>query len=151
MGVDSTVNGDLTSPRMYMGTHYLEGGGNVGSVSYELMDSTANTPWDDLAGPGFGSNFKGDNWRFDPVIYMGPANYNAATEVAGSMDFAGRDLAELGFDASEIANGGTIVLDTAGGNVNVNWSAEAIPEPSVITLCALFGGGMLFIRRRLMM
>jgi len=147
MGVNSTGTANLSSPRTYLMAHILEGVGNVGSVSYIAMDATANTPWDDISATAYGSNFTGDNWRFDSNNYIGPASFIDTTEVDGSMDFVGSNLAELGFDATEIANGGTFILDTAGGDVNVNWSASSVPEPATAGLLGISALGLWLFRR----
>lgn len=59
----------------------------------------------------------------------------------------GVDLADLGFDAGEIASGGT--LSGTGGTVNWTASVLAVPEPSSFALLA--GGlalGAVVARRR---
>jgi hypothetical protein len=71
--------------------------------------------------------------------YDAPASYIAGTNLSGQLVFADTTLADLGFDASEIANGGSFV----GGGNTVNWTASvaAVPEPA--TYAVFFGAGAL--------
>ncbi|HVZ64706.1 MAG TPA: hypothetical protein VG936_09065 [Lacunisphaera sp.] len=81
------------------------------------------------------SGFSGDAWGFNSGRVIAPSTYLANGTINGSLTFAGMDLATFGFDATEIANGGTI----GSGSYIVHWTASttAIPEPATNAL--LFG------------
>ncbi len=78
------------------------------------------------------SGHTGASWGFGPSIIYAPSGYVANTVISGTVTFAGLDLTALGFDATEIANGGTI----GSGNFIVHWTASSpIPEPATDAVC----------------
>jgi hypothetical protein len=80
------------------------------------------------------SGFSGASWGFGPGIVDAPYGYTANTVISGTIVFAGMNLTAFGFDATEIANGGTV----GSGNFIVHWTASnAIPEPA--TSAAMLG------------
>ncbi len=139
MGVDHTTDAVSDQPRNSLGG-YVSGGEifylenqPVGNVSYIMLDNpTTGAPW--ALSSFYPSEMSGDTLRFDSILLMGPQDFTAATEISGWMKFSGKDLTELGFDATEIANGGLFTLDTAGGNVDVAWVASTVPEPATMSL-----------------
>ncbi|MBT3277876.1 MAG: PEP-CTERM sorting domain-containing protein [Phycisphaerales bacterium] len=154
MGVDHTTDGYSSQTRNSLGGYVSGGEVNVlenqpvGNISYVGLDSpTTGAPW---ATPGYlyPSENSGDALRFDGSMLMGPQDFTATTEISGWMKFSGKDLAELGFDASEIANGGLFTLDTANGDVDIAWAVETVPEPATMSLLALGGIGLLRRRKK---
>jgi hypothetical protein len=116
----------------------------TGSVSYvSLSQPTPECPWTNANA----NSRSGDALRFDDIIFLGPTGFTADTEINGSLTFNNRNLTDLGFDAAEIASGGTILLNTANGEANINWSCvNNIPEPATIAL--LTAGTIALLRRR---
>lgn len=116
---------------------------NVGFV--ETSTTSFTTPW----AVATATSASGDPFGFDGFgaiggsNLLGPVDFTASTSIVGSLEFAGSDLTELGFDAAEIANGGSIDL---GDGAIVNWTANVVPEPS--TLSCLFSISLLLIARR---
>jgi hypothetical protein len=88
----------------------------------------------------------GDSFGFNASTVYGPASgFDGNTPIVGSLTYFETSLEALGFDETEIANGGT--LSGAGGTVN--WTATVVPEPS--TYAGIFGCialGFAVIRRK---
>ena len=124
-----TQNGN-TSYRSYLG----------GGVDFAPNESSY--PWVSAAATGT----TGEAFGFNENSVYGPiTGFTPSTPIEGTMTFINSTLTTLGFDASEIANGGS--LTGAGGTVN--WSASVVPEPS--TYAAIFGCvalGFTVIRRK---
>ncbi|VGO22332.1 hypothetical protein [Pontiella sulfatireligans] len=68
-------------------------------------------------------------------------SYSGLDSLAATLDVADADASWTNGD------GVTLYADTDGTNYSYMW-AETIPEPATFGLIALFGGGLLFIRRR---
>lgn len=110
-------------------TSLTSGGGNAfdGSLSgYSSSGSFtgASLPWTSEVAIGH----TGDSFAFNCSAIYTAAGYTAGTQIDGSLIFSGSDLSDLGFNATEIANGGTL-----GSGLNlVTWSASvaAVPEPA---------------------
>ncbi len=84
----------------------------------------------------------------------------AITQTIGSIDYAGVDYIASAFDLSSFADIGAgdytlsvTVNNMVGGGAYAIYDGvtlQAIPEPATLGMVALFGGGILFVRRRLM-
>lgn len=107
-----------------------------------------------------------ENWTLE-VLAGGDINNGAAVTVAsGTMAIYNSDFNLPDFDVdlttladNDLGAGGTATfrLSFAGGNGSSgqntyldNVGISAVPEPATLGLVALFGGGLLFIRRRFM-
>lgn len=103
--------------------------GSQSSYINTAVFSGATIPW---SANTTSSSMTGDAWGFTGTRVIAPYNYTANTVISGSLVFSGLDLTILGFDATEIANGGTI----GSGNFVVHWTASSpIPEPGSDSLC----------------
>jgi hypothetical protein len=97
---------------------------------------------------GNASSYTGHEFGFDSNLCFGPVGFTAATFISGSMTWAGKNLAAMGFSAEEIANGGFY----SGAAGTVNWTASnlaMVPEPATY---GLMSGGLILgcalMRRR---
>jgi PEP-CTERM motif len=101
--------------------------------------------WADV---GVATTMTGDFFGFTQSYVYGPEGFTAATSIAGTMTWAGKDLTAMGFSAEEIANGGF----HSGSAGRVNWTASnlaMVPEPATYGL--MTGGlilGCALMRRR---
>ena len=147
--VYDTISGDTTAS--YAGTWDIAGTG-VGVIDVSRSSATyfqmRPAGWGPLitqsvSGAGLSGPYAwdvyqegvstGDPFGFDLTYVYGPSSFTSSTIIAGSVTYAGVNLTDLGFDAAEIANGGT--LTGTGGTVN--WTASVVPEPS--TYAAILG------------
>ena len=100
----------------------------VGSTSISSgVPLFGTAPWNTVTA----DSGTGDFLAFTGDIVYAQGGYTSGSPLAGSLTFVGKGLAALGFDASEIANGGVL----GSGGTAVTWSASAIPEPSTYALC----------------
>ena len=157
LGTFNQTGGSFTSIgtiRMYRvnnnGTNNLTGG--------TAVSTTAATAFDLLSGA---VNVGGDfDMEFAGALLSGSAPLTFANDWTGSFTRDNYTAAEWQADlvAGTVNVGGTDITD---GNFSTWFSVEnsgaagstltVIPEPATLGLVAAFGGGVLFIRRRLMM
>ncbi|GAB5559340.1 MAG: hypothetical protein SynsKO_09870 [Synoicihabitans sp.] len=103
-----------------------------GSRGFDGTDNTSfhglTMPWNlETATGRTGDTFGFSSGASSGFLFAEPG-YTQGTSIDGSLIFSGSDLTELGFDETEIANGGTL---GSGSNL-VTWSASvaAVPEPA---------------------
>ena len=132
----SAVDGGLSSLFLFFEAR----SGGEGGESWHGI--TGPYPWQSY---GQGFSREGDYFSFGYTKVWGPTNFTPSTVINGSLTYdTGIDLADLGFDADEIANGGT--LTGSAGTVNWTASVSAVPEPSTHLL--MLGGIALLASRR---
>ena len=127
----STLN---MSPKSF---NMLGASGELFEMRTASNSGSATIPWIDAAADP--TSFSGDSWGFEisgnnlNTFAYAPSGYIQNDALNGSATFLNRSLSQLGFDASEIANGGTITIQ---GTV-ITWSAtSAVPEPGAFAFIA---------------
>lgn len=105
---------------------------------------TGTIPWGIGSAAISASSFGGDSFGVSTGGLIVPQGFSGGTINLNGWMIFDEDLTELGFDAEEIATGGTL---TSSGN-DINWSAAVIPESSTLSLLILVLCSALVLRLR---
>jgi len=131
-GTDTTTATYAGAWNTFSGSSYNDGpllsfstdGIRAQNSTYSLIVNTTLSdpvPWTNATI----SNHTGDSWGFNSNYIFASFGYVAGTHLSGTLSFVGSNLAELGFDETEITNGGVL----GSGAYTVTWTATAVPEP----------------------
>lgn len=108
------------------------GGTDQNSMTVSLMDNTGATAYQtkiyDLDGTHGGETTTYEDWTADQTF---------------SFQVTGQNLVDAGATA-----GDELIIQFDSVNINYLDNVSVIPEPATLGLVAVFGGGILFIRRR---
>ncbi|MCF7686992.1 MAG: PEP-CTERM sorting domain-containing protein [Cephaloticoccus sp.] len=139
-GTDTTTATYAGAWNTFSGSSYNDGpllslstdGIRAQNLTYSLILNTTLSdpvPWTNATI----SNHTGDSWGFNANYIFASFGYLAGTQLSGTLTFVGSNLADLGFDETEISNGGVL----GSGAYTVTWTATAVPEPA--TYAVLLG------------
>ncbi len=163
VSIDYTHNTNIDNGQA-IGIRMLDGANN--EVSYEFIGGDLNySKYDTGSGVFAATDKQYDNFDIYQVVFtLTGANSYDMTVSEGSITDAGYKPSEDGnpdvgsviaswsgtFTGSSISG---IQVFTEGGNDSDQWfdNLAVIPEPATIGLVGLFGVGMLFVRRRLVL
>ncbi len=122
----------------------------VGAIGASLQHYTGITGPRPIGGGTFftlATTSSGDNFMMNYYSLFLPQGYVSGSQLSGTATFSNKTIADLGLTE------GTYVY-TWGSGANADSATiqvAAIPEPSVMALSVIFGGGVLAVRRIFML
>ena len=117
-------------------------GGGMPDIPWSIQYITTTTA---VSGNTVGFSIDLDSMWGEYLSFYAPENYDGVSQLMGTATFENATLADFG-----LADGtsGTLDLGNFETTNSITWGVNgAVPEPATIGLLALFGGGILFIRR----